>query len=298
MPGESFYTAPKALEHVSALTYETDFPELKWREQIPLNTSVSDGAEFYAFVSEEIIGDSKVSHTYANSAPSVDVKTTKSSYPIVPLLSTYHYSIQDIRNASLEGRDLPARKGIAAREIVERGLDELFFMGSAKHNVSGMLNHSDVTQFDAVDPGSGTTWSTKTADEKITDITSAVSAMQDATNGREGNVVDILLPHVQFTDLATERVSDTGMTALAYIMGNIPLVRSIRSNYRLKDIEGTDDRMVLYNQDSSKLEAILPLDVLIHAAQQNGAIWDTLIESRAAGTVLYKPRSMYYVDKI
>ncbi len=298
MPGESFYTSPKALEHVTSRFYEIDFPELKWRDQIPLNTEPDEGADYYAFETEEIIGDSKVSHLYARSAPQVDVKVVKDSRIIVPLLSSFEYSIQDIRAAARENRNLPDRKARAAREVLERGLDELFFMGSAKHGVEGMLNSADVTVVDATDPGGGTLWSTKTTDQKIDDITEAMSAMQDATNGREGNVVDILLPHTQYTDLMTSRVSDTGVTAFGYIMSQIEGVRSIRSNWRLKNIDATDERMVLYNQDSSKLEAVLPLDVLSHPAQLNGAIWDSLVESRAAGTVIYKPRSLYYVDKI
>lgn len=123
--------------------------------------------------------------------------------------------------------------------------------------------------------------------------------MVDSTNGREGSVIDIVLPHSQYVDLATERVSDTGMTALAYIMQNIPEIRSIRKNHRLNSIgAGSTDRMLMYFQDPSKVEGILSLDVMSHEPQLAGLVWETIVEARAGGSVFYKPFSAYYADGI
>ena len=125
-----------------------------------------------------------------------------------------------------------------------------------------------------------------------------MAAMVDATNGIEGNTLDIVLPHTQYVELSTARVADTGMTAMAYIMSNIPQIRSFSKNYRLKNISGTDERMVLYYRDPAKLEGIVPLDLFNHDPERVSSVWSTLLETRSAGCVLYKPRSVYYVDKI
>ena len=292
MPAESFYTAPKALEHVTSRMFEIDFPELRWRDFLPLNTEADEGDEFYAYEEEELIGSAKPAHTYGRSAPKVDVKVTKTSAPIHPVLTSFEYSVQDVRNASQSGRSLPERKARAAREFVERQLDEIMLVGDADLGMTGLFNNSAVPNSAA----SGT-FATRTPDQLIGEFNTVLGTMVDSTNGREGSMVDIILPHLQYMDLSTRRVSDTGMTVLAYIRQNIPEIRSIRKSHRLNGLSGSD-RMVAYLQDSSKVEAILPLDVMAHPPQLQLFVWETGVEARTAGTVFYKPYSAYYLTGI
>lgn len=294
MPAESFYTAPKALEHVTSKMFTHDFPGMDWRDLLPLNTEPDAGENFYAYETTEYIGDSKVAHNYARSAPKVEVKVTKTSGPIIPLLNSFEYDVQDIRNGQVTGRSLSAAKAIAAREFLERGLDELMLVGSAKHDIEGFFNNSAVPSNDVA----GAVWASKSPDEKVLDVVTAWTAVVDGTNGIEGQTFNIVLPHTQYMDLATERMADTGMSGLAYLKSAIPELGAIRKNYRLKNISGTDERMVLYTPDSTKLEAILPLDILPHAPQLSGTVWSTVLEARSAGCVIYKPYSMYYANKI
>jgi hypothetical protein len=292
----------RQLEYVNEKMFSVDFPAVKWRQFIPLSSAIPAGAESYIYRQEELIGEAKVSDTYASDAPLTEVKVEEFPNKIVPVLNSYEFSVQDVRNAQLSGYPLDARKAMGARELVERKIDQLMALGSTDHGFTGFLNNADVPQDVVASNGTGTTWAVKTVDERMEDIFTAIQTMLDATNGAEGEGVDLVLPPKQYNMLLSTRVADVAMNGLAYLMTNVPAVKSVGSWHRLKDagLSGTAvvDRMVVYTRDPLKLEGILPLQLNTLPPEARGFVYRVGLEARCGGTVFYKPFSAAYWDGI
>lgn len=290
--------AARQLRQVRAQVIKKDYPELLWDRYVPMEQGVSPGADSFAHQEMDSVGDAKVISNYADDVPLTDVMLTETAQGIVGLATGYDYSIQDLRKAQLTGMDLRSAKGEAARDRLERKLDEIVATGSSAHAIEGFIDHSSVSEADVADPGGGKAWSAKTALQRLDDILEAVGAIQDATENVEGNVVDVLLPPAQYF-LMSAPLASTATSLLQYVQSAIPQVRSINVWNRLKTAgAAATARMIVYTRDPGKVAAIVPIRLNMLADEKRGFRWIQYMEARTGGTVFYKPKSAIYRDAI
>lgn len=291
--------AERELTYVLTQMFQTDYPRNMFREILPVSNEVPAGAETFEAYLEDHVGEAEVTDDYASDSPASDATLSKDTRKIAALRTHFNYSVQDMRNALMAGRSLQERKAMSARDKIERGLDKVAALGDSRLGITGFLNDGNVTRVDAADPGSGTEWSIKTADQRNEDIFDAISAIQVATNQTEGQQVDLVLPPAQMFLLQSTRVADTGMSGLGYLRANVDAVRNVWSWFRLTGAgQGGSDRMVVFDRNPAKLEAIVPLELYAHTPEQRGMTWQVELEARTGGTAIYKPGSMRYVDGI
>ena len=100
-----------------------------------------------------------------------------------------------------------------------------FYRGFSKVSSTGLVNNPSVTRSSAAPHtpgGSDTQWSSKTADEILADINTAISAVWSA-NDCSGDALPnhILIPVEQFGQLVTRKVSDDSeRSILTYVLEN------------------------------------------------------------------------------
>ena len=293
--------ASRQLRQVRAQIIAKDYPEVMWDRFVPLEPGVSPGADTFAHQEMDSVGEARITTNYANDVPMVDVLLTESANGIVGLTTGYEYNIQDLRKAQFSRMDVPARKGMAARDRLEYKLDELVATGASGYGVSGFINHSSVGQATVANPGGGTEWTNKTADQRLEDIRLAITAIQEQTNGIEGNAVDVILPLEQYFLLSSAFLSGgQGInTALQFVQNAIPQVQSVSSWYRLKQAGAANaDRMIVYSRDPDKVSAVVPIRLNTMPEERNGFSWRTFLEARTGGCIFYKPKSAVYRDGI
>ena len=151
-------------------------------------------------------------------------------------------------------------KGI--RLHCDKVIDRNVYIGFRKVASTGLCNNVSVVRASARNGAGGTTqWRTKTADEILNDINSALSAVWEANDcSSDGLPNHILVPVEQFGMLVTRKVSDDSeRSILTYVLENNiaaqqgkPLVISackwcsaIGSNY--------SDRMVVYMNQQDRI---------------------------------------------
>ncbi len=155
------------------------------------------------------------------------------------------------------GRDPETFLNRGIRLHCDKAIDLNVFKGFTKAGTTGLVNNPNITRTSA-DPhtpeGTDSDWASKTADEILADINSAISALwRDNDCSSDALPNHILVPVEQFGILVTRKVSDdSGRSILAYVLENNLTAQQggelIISPCKYCSGVGSDysDRMVLY----------------------------------------------------
>jgi hypothetical protein len=192
-------------------------------------------------------------------------------------------------------------------------VDEQVYIGDTSLGLTGLVNSDLVTNVNNVVAGAagGTTWATKTPDEILTDINTALTSVWTASAfavmpGR------ILLPPTQYGSLATAKVSLAGnMSVLKYVQENNILTTSTGRKLEILPSKwcvgagvsgtigtlGTVDRMVVYTKDKDRVR--FPLTPLQRTPIQYDSIYHkTTYFGRLGAVEVVYPETIGYFDGI
>lgn len=298
--GESMFFA-RQLEHIRAGVLDIVYPELKGMTLVPVDTSIDPGATSLTVQFFDHVGTAKVVADMAGTEiPRADVSGGEGNQVIRSLAIAYGYTIQEARSAMFARTPLLVKKAMAARDAIERGLDNVLFVGDTVMGLKGLLNQtSSVTYTITNGAAADTNWETKTPDEIIFDMTSAVNKIVVDSKGAE-EPDTMLLPLSSYTYIASKRMGDgDSTTILNHFKNCCPMIKTITSTYKLESNSGwTGKRMVIYKKDPSKLAFLLSQPFEQFAPQAEGFSLVTNCHARTGGVALYYPGSLCYADDI
>ncbi len=286
----------RSLEQVRAQTYDIKLLQLKAREFLPVDNSISPGAEVIRYAQYNSVGVAKIIANYADDAPRADVLALEFTSKIRGISSSYGFSLQEVRAAQMAGTPLEQRKANAARRAVEERVDAIAQTGDSKHGLLGMLNQSNTTTFNVPNGVAGTaTFATKTPDEVIKDLHGIANGIVTSTKGSE--VPDtLILPLAQYGDIATRRMGDgSDTTILKFFLATSPHIKSVEQWHALTGA-GTNgaDLMVCYRKDPDAIQLVMPQEFEQLPPQLKGFESVTLCHARTGGVIMYYPMSMSY----
>lgn len=284
-----------ALEDMKSRVFAEEYAPTKARSFIPVSQDVDPGADTFAYEEEDYNGSAIETRNYADDPPGVDVESEKIILPIVGVINHYFYSIQDLRAAALAGKPLQARRARAARDAWERKMDSIAATGSAKSNLGGFINNTNVNAANATTG----TWSGATADQIVTDVSNAAAAMVTASKETQFPNT-LILPTAQYLLISQKRMDTTTQeTVRQAILNSNPWITRIDSWNTLVDAGvGTTDRAVLFNSSPDVAEMIVPQDFEILPPQVANYRFKVLTHGRTGGTAVYRPLGMRYMDNI
>ena len=290
------------LEQVKAQVYNEKSRELKGMSLVPIGRTVPAGADTVAYRRFKSIGIAKFISDYASgNIPRIDLIGTKETREIKPFADSIGYSVHELAQAAFTGMNIPAEKMIRARTAIEELLDRVILVGDADFGFEGILNNSQFTQYTVPNDGTGTTktWSTKTPDQIIRDLSGLVDAIYVGTNGRE-NPNTILLPMAQFTYISRTRmgtVNDT--TILEYAKSVFQQITRWDWLPELGTIgAGGTARMVALTLDPMHIECEVPVMFEALPAQARGLEFEVFCHGRTGGNKVYYPLAFSYGDGI
>lgn len=290
----------RELDYVKKRTYDAKLAELKGLQIVPVSIEAGNGATSVTYRRYKGVGVAKIIADYANDFPRVDVYGEEVTVKTKGVGDSYGYSIKEIREAMMTGKNLDQRRSQAARRAIEEKLNKIALLGDTKAGFDGLLNNPDITEYTVLADGTGSskTWATKTPDQIIRDITGMVSAVMVPTKGRE--VPNVLaLPLAQYNHIANTRVTDTEMTILQYVLKTSPAIKQIIWLNELGGMgaSGTD-RMLVLTSDEEHLTFEMPQMFESFTPQQKGMSFEVPCHAETAGTIIYYPLSIAYGDGI
>lgn len=298
--GESIFFA-RELEHLKAREEEIDFPELKARMIIPIETDADPAAETITYRQYSYVGAAKIVRDYSDDLPSVDLIGEEFTSRVRSLGASFGYSLQEIRTSQKVGRSIDAKKQRAAVEIMRRSENTILFLGDATHQLNGFLNNSGVPTLTIPNDGTGAskTWATKTNDQILRDLQLMLNTVNEQTLGIETANV-ILLPLTSLNYIKQRRLGagDGTLTVLKFFLENNPGVSVDWLNELETAGVGPSKRMMAFKRSPDKVGGQIPQDYEQLPAQPVNMSWKIACHSRVGGVIFYKPWSAVYGDGI
>ena len=160
------------------------------------------------------------------------------------------------------GRDPETFLNKGIRLNCDKAIDRNVYKGFSKASSTGLVNNSRVTRQSAANPGTGTTWATKTADQILADVNTIIAGVWQACDCASDALPNhILIPVEQFGLLVTRKVAEDGdKSILTYVLEN-NLTKQQGGNLVISPCKwckgagsgSSTDRMVCYINDPEKI---------------------------------------------
>lgn len=290
----------RQIEFIQTRSYDVKFPLLYARKFIPVNNAVDRAAATYTYHSYTQVGVAALLASYADNLPRADVFVTETSSAIKGGAISYGYSILEIRQAMRANVPLDQKKANAARRGVEVLIDRILAVGDSATGLVGMINQANSLAFTIPNGALGSPdWLSKKPLEILSDMVNICTFIPIQTNNvEEPNA--LLLPRSQYTQIATTPYSQTAsdLTVLEYFKRNMPQVEVGMWPLLKGQGTGSTDRMIAYNRDPDKFEAIIPQEFEQFPPEQEGLVFSVACHFRIGGCVFYYPLSMAVGDGI
>ncbi|MCP4481410.1 MAG: DUF2184 domain-containing protein [bacterium] len=281
----------RELEHILAKTYEKRFPEIKTRKLFPVSFEVPNWAENITYYELEDVGDAKAGSTYADDLPAADIVRSRNTSPIIPILTSYKYNINEIRKARALSMPLEQWKANAAKRVALQRENQYAIFGVADRGLYGLLNHPKVSRITvaATGTGSSTLWANKTPDQIIDDINALIDTVFTNTK-LEVWPNTLLIAGAQWADIAVKRISSTtDTTVLEWITEKLK-VKGITDIQPLNELQGTgtggSNQMVAYKRDPDFIQLYVSQDFEQFSAQVKGFNFTVPCHMRSGGLII------------
>lgn len=297
---ESLFVA-RQLEFLRPGVYAKRYPTLKASGMIPYNYSVDTGAEQYTVQGSDVAGRVAITKIPANNVPMVAMKVFEQSMGFFSMMLGYQYNFQEARNAIFARRPLSAALAMSCREIMERKLDDIAFLGDSTAGVKGLLTLAGTDTYTTPATGAGglTTWESKDSDTILLDLNAPID--QVIINTNEVEIPDsMVLPTSRRRLIATKRVGDgTSSTILSYFLANQEFISEVQTTYKSEsNAAWTGKRGVVYRKDEDRLEMVIPQPFEQRQPTVDGVNITTVCHMRTGGIALKIPKSVIYMDNL
>ncbi|HBT01640.1 MAG TPA: hypothetical protein DEB47_17690 [Citreicella sp.] len=297
-----------AFYNVEQTVYQTKYPSFDYSALMPVITEGSEWAQGVTFRSSDAAGKAEFLSGKGFDMPYADVSQTQFLKGFEMAGIGYEWSLEEIQQAALAGRQLGTEKADAAKRIAEQLLWNIAMTGSTEKNWTGLINDANVPAADVAGNGTGsaTFWAAKTPDQILADINAGLTGVFTTT--QETEMADtVLMPTALYQSLAsTPRSANSDTTILSYLLQNNAytaetgqplLVRGLRSLATAD--AGGDGRVVIYRRAPDVLRFHLPMPHrFLPPFQKSSMTWEVAGIMRTGGVEIRLPKAMVYLDGV
>jgi hypothetical protein len=289
----NFYTADaqqQALGFLIAQTtyiepgvYRMKYPELNYRELVPIDTSAPEWAKSITFFSVDQVGKADWFSHLAHDVPLADITRDKFEMAIEMAAVGYRYTTEELQQAMMVPNvNLGPERAAAAKRAAEEFIHFTALYGAAAKNWFGLINHPAPTVINTAQ-----TWAYRVANNQIPmimqDVNGVLANVWQSSSGVE--IADtLLLPMTQYNMYTQE--------------AKAPLtIRAVRG-LETAGAAG-QPRMIAYKKDPEVIKMHVPMPHRFLEVMRTGPmIFDVPGIFRLAGLEIRRPGAMRYLDGI
>ncbi len=303
----------RSLEAVKQHIYEIEYAPTNARRLIPASSEKGQWIKEITFREYDRTGFARVMTSLADDAPIVNIRGREYTVKVKKIRAAYQYDVDELAEAAHANVPLLTKDAEAVVEAMEQEIESLAWWGDAANNLPGLLYNPNITA--ALVPAAAASpysraWSGKTSDEIVADMTFAVTAPEDLTNGVETGIDTLCLPIKQYNLIKNRRLgldssSGTNETIYSFFMKNNPGIK-IEKLIWLKAMPtipssgaaGPVDCMLAYKKDPLKLTLEIPFDFWQAPPQERNLAFVVNCLLHYAGVLVYRPLSIYLAEGI
>ncbi len=294
--------------HIETTVYKIKYPDIQYQNLIPIDSSANQWAKSITYFSMDSVGQADWFNHMSTDMKFADVNKAKYETGVLMAGIGYRYTLEELGHAQMiPGTNLTSERAEAARRAYEEFVDNKAFLGDTAKGWEGLLNNSTVTRVDAANTGTGPSrlWSTKTADQIITDVNDALTGIY--TGSKSVEMADtLLLPIAAMSLLSVTRLSNTESNALAYLKKYNIYTMITGQELDIRGVLGLESagtagvgRMVAYRKDPSVLKMHIPMPHQFLQVWQTGPMtFDIPGIFRLGPVEIRLPGAVRYVDGI
>ena len=246
----------------------------------------------------------------ANGIPMIQANFEKGLYKSHMVAMGTRVMWIDMQRGNMTGRNLDSLLRDGLRLTYDKHMEENTYAGFKRYGTTGLLNNADVTITSAAATGSasGTTFKSKTPDQILDDINTAIlAAWAAAEYDRDAIPNHIIMPYEQFNYLATTRVSDLAeKTILAFLLENNVAKQNgvdlyIGATSWCKGAGASKkDRMAVYCNKERYLamDELAPLTRAMTGPNTEQFCYDTAYAANVSEVEVFYDQTVLYVDGI
>lgn len=283
----------RELEHVQSETYDIEYPALKARSLLPGSAHASNADTTITYRQWDKFGFAKVISNFAMDLPKVTLSGKEYTSPIKSIGIAYDYTINDIRAAVKTGRPLDRQKAEAAREFIERGIDDIAAYGIPEAQMPGFTNHPNIP---IVSLPTGT-WSSASAALILADL--AYMVQQIITNSLGTIEPDTIVFDQTTWGIVSQTIAGANLdtTILKAFLAQNPYIKNAEQWVKL-NTAGADagPRILCYKRDPKIVELEVPQEFEQFPPQANNMAFDVNCHARVGGILLRYPLGCAYAD--
>lgn len=280
---------------------QIEYPDVNYAELIPLDFSGGEWAKSVTYFSGDKYGKADWINGNADDIPMAGTTLTKHETQVYTAGIGYGWGLEEISQAVMLGRNLPADDAVAARRAYEEMVYRTLLFGDASKNFTGLFNAPGVTA-----AATAATWDNATPDQVITDMNNML--IGQFTGTLFTSMADtLLLPYDRFLYLAsTPRSNESDTSILTWYLANNPYTALTGRPLRIRGVQGLQTagaggthRAVAYRRDPNVVKAHIPMPHRFLPVYQAGPIrWEVPGIFRLGGTDVRRPLDVSYLDAI
>lgn len=296
---------PKVREPLSSITYTRDVP-IKvgggWVEYVSalnIDFGATGGSE-----------DGPVSAPGANGSPIVQMNLEKDIFGTHVFSEILRVPFVDMQRMQVTGKSLDALLSDGVRLTYDKHMDANAYVGMARYGTTGLLNNANVTSAYVANNSAGTSraWSSKSADEILADVNSAITAVW-AAGGYDLSALPnhILIPHEQYTIIATTKVSGQADKSILEFLLDNNIAKRNGGNLVIAGCPwckgkgaSSSDRMVVYchNERFLAMEELVPLTRTMTQPNVEALAYDSVYMANVSELEMFYTQTIRYYDGI
>lgn len=294
----------RSLAAVLQRAFDRRFPALKARMLMPPPPPLDPGAESVLARGHEPFGEATIGTSYDTEPALVDLQGGEDATVILNARAAWLIHWQQQRAGAMSGVALNEKGLVAARQIVERAVDEVLSIGytnaAGTTIINGLVHPPGVTaRQGGVWGGTTGTWTTATAAQILADL----AAMNTLLEAQDLYIAtDLVLAPAEWNTFITLPVG---------IVANMTVMEWVKMAYgwnitkwnRLTTIPAgfaaggvAVNRALLYENTPDIVEPLIPVDTEALPTSWDGERWRTVFHSRFGGVHCENPNGFVPFD--
>ena len=294
--GIAFYLSQ--LSGLQAQVYATKYPDIIYRDLIPVDTSDPEWVDNVQYISYNAVTMGKFIAANGQDLPQSDINASISNINIGYGGNSYGYSLDELRKAMAMRIPLDTTKARVSYRGAEQHCQQVAFFGDSSRNMGGLFNNANV-------PVSNLTidWATATGQDLYNVLNGAVT--QVWTQSKTIHLVNtLLLPPSIFAKAANMKMSEyQNITVLEFFRQNNTSRAATGREVDVRaclwlETAGEDGgpRIMAYEKNADNLTLRQPLPWRSLPPQPKGLRLDVPSEYKTSGTEFRYPLSAVYAD--
>jgi hypothetical protein len=295
------------ITYIEPTVYRTKYPDLIYRELVPIDSSGNEWMKSITFFSIDQVGQADWFHAQASDIPLADVVRAKHEVAIEMGAIGYRYNTEELaQSMMIPNFQLSTERANAARRASEEFMHNIALYGAPAKGWMGLINHTAPAVINTAH-----TWAydlsqtTPLTQALMNDVNMALTNIWQSSLGIE-MANTILLPFSAVSQISMAQLPNTTMNLLQWLKANNIYTQTTGGELMIRAVRGLDTagaagngRIVAYSKDPEIIKMHVPMPHrFLPVWQRSPLVYDIPGIFRLGGMELRRPGAMRYVDGV